>query len=221
MPSQVAILSQIATEIYGCTLCPLHQGRTRVVPGYGDPNADIMFIGEAPGKNEDEQGLPFVGRSGKYLDELLAGIGLSREQVFIANVVKCRPPDNRDPSPHEIDSCNPYLQRQIEAIDPLVIATLGRYSMSMFFPDAKISQIHGQPKYDQRRAYYPLFHPAYVLRNGNERPAMARDFAGLLDTVAEVKQRRAAGIVPAPDEALPEPLAPDDADDDISQMTLF
>lgn len=219
MPSQVAILSQIATEVYSCTLCPLHEGRTRVVPGYGDPNADILFIGEAPGKNEDEQGLPFVGRSGKYLDELLAGIGLSREHVFIANVVKCRPPDNRDPFPNEIEACNPYLQRQIETIDPLVIATLGRYSMGMFFKNAKISKIHGDPKFDDKRAYYPLYHPAYVLRNGSERPAMERDFAGLLKTVEAVKKRRAEGIQPDSVEAIPQVLPVDE--DDPSQMSLF
>lgn len=191
MPSKVARLSAVHTEIFYCTQCPLHEGRTRTVPGAGDPDAEIMFIGEAPGKNEDEQGLPFVGRSGKYLDELLQGIGLSRDQVFIANVVKCRPPNNRDPQSEEIETCNPYLRQQIEIIDPLVIATLGRYSMNMFFPNAKISRIHGQPEYGTRRAYFPFYHPAAALRDPSKREDMVNDFARLMEVVEEMRIRRA------------------------------
>jgi uracil-DNA glycosylase len=193
MVTKVGQLSAIHTEIYACTLCGLHAGRTRTVPGAGNPDAEIMFIGEAPGFNEDQQGLPFVGKSGQYLDELLQGIGLSREAVFIANVVKCRPANNRDPREDEIEACNPYLRRQIEIIDPLVIATLGRYSMKMFFPNASITTIHGQPKYGTVRAYYPFFHPAAVLRDNNLRPLMQDDFTRLLDVLAEVKRRRASG----------------------------
>ncbi|MDQ7026866.1 MAG: uracil-DNA glycosylase [Anaerolineae bacterium] len=191
MVTKVGQLSAVHTEIYTCTLCGLHSGRTRTVPGAGNPNAEILFIGEAPGYYEDQQGLPFVGKSGQYLDELLKQIGLARDDVFIANVVKCRPPDNRDPLADEMAACNPYIRRQIDIIDPLVIATLGRYSMGMFFPNARISTIHGQAKYGTVRAYYPFFHPAAVLRDSNLRPVMESDFARLLTVVEEVKRRRA------------------------------
>jgi DNA polymerase len=194
MVSKVARLSAIHTEIFYCTKCPLHSGRTRTVPGAGNPDAEIMFIGEAPGQQEDLQGLPFVGRSGQYLEELLEGIQLTRDDVFIANVIKCRPPENRDPQPLEIDTCNPYLREQIEIIDPLIIATLGRFSMNMFFPNARISQIHGQPKYGVNRVYFPLYHPAAVLRNPALRPEMSAAFEQLPLLLQEVKQRREAGI---------------------------
>jgi len=192
MTTKVGRLSVIHTEIYQCKRCALHSGRTRTVPGAGDPNAEILFIGEAPGEQEDKQGLPFVGRSGQYLDQLLAGIGLSRDDVFIANVVKCRPANNRDPLSDEIEACNPYLRQQIEIIDPLVIATLGRFSMNMFFPNEKISRIHGQPQFGARRAYYPFFHPAAALRNPSLKQDMEADFARLLDLVEEVRTRRAS-----------------------------
>lgn len=229
MPSKVARLSAVHTEIFYCTQCSLHEGRTRTVPGAGDPDAEIMFIGEAPGKNEDEQGLPFVGRSGKYLDELLKGIGLSREQVFIANVVKCRPPENRDPQPNEIETCNPYIRQQIEIIDPLVIATLGRFSMNMFFPNAKISRIHGIPEYGTRRAYFPFFHPAAALRDPSKRDDMVSDFARLLEVVAEMRQRRAnpdpvidEEPQTSPEEESPEAETEEAPDEDApKQMGLF
>ena len=191
MSEKAQALAQIAAEIKDCTKCALYTGRTNTVPGYGSPDAEILFIGEAPGRNEDEQGLPFVGRSGKYLDYLLEKVGLTREQVFIANVNKCRPPNNRDPLPAEIIACKPYLNRQVEIIDPMVIATLGRFSMGLFFSNAKISQIHGQPKYDSHRAYYPFYHPAAALRNPNLRHDMEADMQRLLEVVAEVKRRRA------------------------------
>lgn len=223
MVSKVAQLSAIHTEIFNCTKCPLHENRTRTVPGAGFDDADIMFIGEAPGAREDEQGLPFVGRSGKYLDELLAGIGIKREDVFIANVVKCRPPDNRDPQPDEIESCNPYLRQQIEVIDPLVIVTVGRFSMNMFFPNAKISAIHGQPKYGLRRAYFPVFHPAYVLRNSSKRPQMEADFKTLLSVMEEVKKRRAtAEEIPADDAPpLEDEISLPSDEDGPAQLNLF
>lgn len=190
-------LAQIAEEVRSCTKCPLHAaGRIQTVPGYGDVNAEILFIGEAPGEQEDKRGLPFVGRSGQYLDYLLDKIGLKRSQVFIANVIKCRPPSNRDPMPDEILACKPYLERQIAIIDPLVIATLGRFSMGLFFLGGKITAIHGKPRYDDRRAYYPFFHPAAVLRNPDLRRDMEADFQRLLQVVAEVKRRRAQTIPP-------------------------
>ena len=188
-----AALEEIAVQTHTCKLCRLHEQATKAVPGAGSPNAEIMFIGEGPGFNEDKQGLPFVGRSGEYLEYLLNLIGLKREQVFIGNVVKHRPPENRDPLPDEILACKPYLDRQIEIIDPLVIATLGRFSMARYFPDAKITQIHGKPKFEDGRAYYPFFHPAAVLRNPGLRRDMEADFKRLLEVVAEVKSRRAKG----------------------------
>lgn len=198
--SKVAQLSLIHTDIYHCTQCALHEKRTRTVPGAGNPQADLMFIGEAPGFHEDQQGLPFVGVSGQYLDELLKGIGLEREQVFIANVVKCRPPDNRDPLVDEIERCNPYLRQQIEVIQPLVIATLGRFSMGLFFPNERISAIHGQVKYGTNRAYFPLYHPAAVLRDnsGGLRALMEADFRRLKQVLEDVRKQQAMGGVSEP-----------------------
>lgn len=184
-----AALEAIAQKVRVCTLCPLHTGRTKAVPGFGRVDADIMFVGEAPGYHEDQQGLPFVGASGKYLTELLAKIGLSRSDVYITNVVKCRPPDNRDPLPTEIDLCRPaYLDEQIAIIQPKIIATLGRYSMALFFPPtARITKIHGEPLRANGRIYYPLFHPAAVLRNINLSPQMEQDFKRMLDLIKEVE----------------------------------
>jgi DNA polymerase len=187
---RAAALTEIAGQVRTCKLCRLYENATNPVPGAGSPNAEIMFIGEGPGFHEDKQGLPFVGRSGDYLNYLLNLIGLKREDVFITNVVKHRPPENRDPLPDEILACKPYLDRQVEIIDPLVIATLGRFSMARYFPNGKITQIHGQPKYDERRAYYPFFHPAAVLRNPDMRRPMEEDFKRLLEVLAKVKDMR-------------------------------
>lgn len=184
-----AALEKLAEQIKVCELCPLHSARTLAVPGAGQADADIMFIGEAPGYHEDQQGLPFVGASGKYLGELLDKIGLSRNDVFITNVVKCRPPGNRDPLASEIDICKPtYLDEQIRLIQPKIVATLGRFSMALFFPkSARISKIHGQPSRQAGRIYYPLFHPAAVLRNPNLRPVMEEDFKRMLELIKEVE----------------------------------
>ena len=222
MVSRVAQLSAIHTEIYHCTKCPLHQGRTRTVPGAGNPDAEILFIGEAPGYHEDQQGLPFVGKSGQYLEELLATINLTRNDVFIANVVKCRPPDNRDPLEEEIATCNPYLRAQIEVLDPLLIVTLGRYSMNMFFPNEKVSQIHGQAKYGTRRAYYPLFHPAYALRNQSVKVEMVEDFARIPRLIEEIQEKRASGEMSL--DHIPETeeiTLPTDIDNSPKQKGLF
>ena len=196
-----AALEEIAGRIRQCPLCPLAAGRTHAVPGAGRADADIMFIGEAPGYHEDQQGLPFVGQTGKYLNELLEMIGLSREEVFISNVVKCRPPNNRDPLPDEIEICvNTYLKEQVEIIRPKIIATLGRFSMALFFSkNARITKIHGQPLRANNRIYYPLFHPAAVLRNPNLRPAMEADFKRMLTLIEE------AANAPDPDEPPPSP----------------
>jgi DNA polymerase len=166
-------LDAIAAEVAACTLCPLHAaGRTRTVPGDGAINADIMFIGEAPGFHEDKQGLPFVGASGKYLEELLAGIGLKRQDVFIANVVKCRPPENRDPKPEEIASCLPFFKRQLEVIQPEVIVALGAHAArTLLETNDAIGQLRG--RFHEYRfsenvppaKLMPTYHPAYLLRN--------------------------------------------------------
>jgi DNA polymerase len=149
------------------------------VPGAGNPQADILFIGEGPGKKEDEQGAPFVGAAGKFLNELLDSIGVKREEVFIANVVKCRPPGNRDPLPAEIETCLPYLKTQILLIQPKIIVTLGRFSMHLFIPGASISKIHGQIQQQRNLLILPLYHPAVALYNGGMREVLKKDFAVL------------------------------------------
>ncbi len=165
----------LTAEIARCTRCLLHQGRTNPVPGEGAKDADIMFIGEAPGFHEDQQGRPFVGAAGKFLDELLESIDLDRSQVFIANVIKCRPPGNRDPLPDEIEACKPFLDRQIELIDPKLIVTLGRFSMARAFPKARISRIHGQPRKIGGIVYYPMYHPAAALHQPSLRRTVKED----------------------------------------------
>lgn len=214
---RAAALKRIADEVAACTRCPLYKGTTNPVPGAGNPFAEIMFIGEGPGYYEDQKGLPFVGRSGDYLNYLLKLINLDREQVFITNVVKHRPPENRDPQADEILACKGYLDEQIALIQPAVIVTLGRFSMARYFPNGKISAIHGQPKYDGSpvTAYYPLFHPAAVLRNPDLRRPMEADFKRLPDVVAEIKKRR--GGQPADSVA----QLPKDDDRPMQQLKLF
>ena len=194
-----ATLDLIAGEIRKCTKCPLYTGRTHAVPGAGPYTAAIMFIGEGPGFHEDKQGLPFVGNSGQLLEEWLASINLTRDDVFITNVVKCRPPGNRDPEPIEVDTCTKnYLFRQIELINPKVIVTLGRYSMGLFFPKAKITQIHGQAKHENGRYYLPLFHPAAILRNMGMKPQALADFKKIPGLVADARNQN-EGDKPKPD----------------------
>lgn len=171
--------AELYEEIADCPRCVLAKTRTQTVPGSGPATADVMCIGEAPGAREDEQGLPFVGPAGRFLDELLAAAGLSRETVYIANVVKCRPPGNRDPEPEEIAACRPYLDRQIEIIDPKVIVTLGRFSMQRWFPGATIGRIHGRPQELDGRIVVPMYHPAAALHRGDLRPVIEADFAKL------------------------------------------
>jgi uracil-DNA glycosylase len=164
-------------EIADCPSCPLARTRSRTVPGSGPAPCDLMLIGEAPGAREDELGLPFVGRSGQFLDQLLATIGRSREDVYVTNVVKCRPPGNRDPDTEEIRACRDFLDVQIEAVAPRVIATLGRFSMARWFPGERISQIHGQERETDGRIVIPMYHPAAALRDGSLREVMKQDFA--------------------------------------------
>lgn len=181
-------LQQVADEVVVCQKCPLHHSRKNAVPGSGPASADIMFIGEGPGFHENEQGLPFVGAAGRFLDELLNDIGMRREEVFITNVVKCRPPGNRDPEPEELAACDPYLERQIRAINPKVIVTLGRYSMAKFLSNVKISQVHGQPRLVNGRLIVPMFHPAAALHQGSLRPVIQADFARLPELIARSQQ---------------------------------
>lgn len=169
-------LEQIHAECLKCKKCILYKNRLNVVPGSGNPKSEIVFIGEGPGKKEDEIGIPFIGAAGKFLDELLNSIQLKREDIFIANVVKCRPPNNRDPFPEEIKTCKPYLERQIVAIKPKIVATLGRFSMNLFLPKAKISETHGKPQKVGNLLIMPLYHPAAALYNGSMREVLKKDF---------------------------------------------
>jgi uracil-DNA glycosylase len=174
--SSEEMLKEIAAEVSTCSNCDLCKGRTKAVPGEGSPHAKILFIGEGPGFHEDRQGRPFVGPSGQFLEELLKSIGLKRSDVFITNVVKCRPPENRDPLPVEINACNDYLERQIAALKPLVIVTLGRVSMAKFFGGEKISVIHGRPRKKDGYICIPMFHPAAALRTESYKIALREDF---------------------------------------------
>ncbi|WKZ41128.1 MAG: uracil-DNA glycosylase [Anaerolineales bacterium] len=181
-------LANIASEISVCTKCALHETRKKAVPGEGPADAEIMFIGEGPGFHEGEQGRPFVGASGKFLDQLLEQAGLTRADVFIANVVKCRPPGNRDPQAEELDACNAYLEAQIEAIDPSIIVTLGRISMGKFIPGVKISAVHGRMHKVGERFVIPMFHPAAALHQPALKPSILADFANLPDQLNEARK---------------------------------
>lgn len=176
-------LEQVANEVSSCTKCTLHHSRKNAVPGEGPANSEIMFIGEGPGFHENEQGRPFVGAAGKFLEELLESIGLTRGEVFITNVVKCRPPGNRDPQSDELDACSEYLERQIQAINPKMIVTLGRFSMARFLPNAKISDIHGQAAKIKNRLVVPMYHPAAALHQPSLRPTVQRDFSRLPELI--------------------------------------
>jgi len=198
-------LQQVAREVAGCVACALSRARTKTVPGDGAPGAQIMFIGEAPGYHEDQQGHPFVGPAGQFLNDLLASIGLKRQDVGIFNVVKCRPPNNRDPQPEEIAACDHFLRRQIAAIGPKMIVTLGRYSMGKFFPGETISRIHGQARRRDGVIYVPMYHPAAALHQPTLRRAIEEDFRKIPELLASLNQ--------APEAPEP-PRAP-------TQMSLF
>src|SRR6478736_3606615 len=180
-----AALDAIADEVRLCTRCRLHEGRTRSVPGEGNPDTEVVFVGEGPGFNEDREGRPFVGRAGALLVKLLASVGWQREDVFITNVVKCRPPDNRDPEADEIAACAPFLRRQLAALDPALVVTLGRFSMATFIPGARISQAHGtvrpvDPATGAEDALaYAMYHPAAALRSTEVEQTSFRDMAGV------------------------------------------
>jgi DNA polymerase len=175
-------------EIRTCQKCILSQGRTNAVPGEGPEAAEIMLIGEGPGFHEDRQGRPFVGASGNFLEELLAKIDMKRTDVYIANVVKCRPPGNRDPQPAEIEACRPYLDQQIDLVRPRLIVTLGRFSMQRYFPGASISRIHGQPKRVGNVIYYPMFHPAAALHQPRWRSLVEEDILKIPELLAKLDE---------------------------------
>ncbi len=206
-----AALDAIAAEVRACQRCRLSQGRTMAVPGEGSPDTEVVFVGEGPGQNEDRQGRPFVGAAGTLLDELLGMVEWRREDVFITNVVKCRPPSNRDPEPDEMAACAPYLRRQLEALDPALLITLGRFSLQMFMPGDRISRVHGteravDPSTGAPAAVgYAMYHPAAALRQGALKETMQRDMAA----VPEVLLRARAGRNPATTEpATTEPDTP-------------
>jgi len=179
-------LTDLYKKIRTCQQCVLAQGRTNAVPGEGPEDARILFIGEGPGFHEDRQGRPFVGAAGQYLEELLGQIGLKREQVYITNVIKCRPPGNRDPEPDEIAACKPYLDRQIDLIRPQLVVTLGRFSMQRYFPGASISRIHGQPRRVGNVIYYPIFHPAAALHQPRWRVVLEEDMLRIPELLARL-----------------------------------
>ncbi|MBA2382636.1 MAG: uracil-DNA glycosylase [Chloroflexi bacterium] len=211
-----AALEAIAAEVRVCTICRLAEGRTNAVPGEGSPDTEVVVIGEGPGFNEDRLGRPFIGRAGDLLTKLLGSIEWRREDVFITNVVKCRPPDNRDPEPDEVAACGPYLKRQLEALDPALIVTLGRHSMGRFMPGARISQAHGttgpvDPASGARDAtVFAMYHPAAALRSAEVERQSYEDAARIPQVLLDARARRAAAAgqqpasKPAPD---PEPAA--------------
>lgn len=215
-------LAQIACEVSACTKCALHKTRIKSVPGEGPENAEIMCIGEGPGANEDQQGRPFVGQAGKFLGELLGLAGLKREEVWIGNVVKCRPPGNRDPLPEELLACNGYLERQIDALEPKIIITLGRFSMGKFFPSAKISAVHGQMRKVGNRFVIPMFHPAAALHNPTYLPLIKADFAKLPELLEVARKSLTPALSPwERGTAEPKPLYEAPKDEAPKQMKLF
>jgi uracil-DNA glycosylase family 4 len=206
-------LARIAREVAVCTKCALHESRKKAVAGEGPADAEIMFIGEGPGFHENEQGRPFVGAAGKFLDQLLEQAGVTREDVFIANVVKCRPPGNRDPQPGELDACGEYLEAQIQAINPSIIVTLGRFSMGRFIPGVKISEVHGQMHKVGERFVIPMFHPAAALHQPALKPSILGDFANLPDQLNEARKALGRRIIER------KPLAP--KPENPQQLSLF
>jgi uracil-DNA glycosylase len=200
-------LATFGEQVSGCTRCRLSQGRTQVVFGVGNPDSDLMFVGEAPGFHEDKQGVPFVGQAGKLLDKLLGGIGLERSDVYIANVLKCRPPGNRDPQPDEIESCEPHLFRQIELIQPHVVATLGNFATKLLSgKPTGITRVHGQEQEvtlgGNRVLLYPLYHPAAALYTPAMLNVLQEDFRRIPELMG---REEIPELEPEPALAAPEP----------------
>ena len=200
--SKLTQLETVEGQILKCTTCKLCETRTHAVPGEGPLNPDLMFIGEAPGFHEDKHGRPFIGAAGQLLEHLMASVGLSREEVYITNIVKCRPPNNRDPNSIEIHSCNPYLEQQIEITQPAIIVTLGRFSFNHFFPSETISKSHGQILAWKTRSIYPMYHPAAALHQPKMRIYLEEDISKLPDLLAKSRIQisiEPAGPSPEPD----------------------
>jgi uracil-DNA glycosylase len=210
-------LKEIASQITRCEKCALHFSRKLAVPGEGPVDAELMFIGEGPGFFENEQGRPFVGQAGKFLDELLEEAGYERSRVFIANVVKCRPPGNRDPLPEELAACSSYLDRQIETINPRVIVTLGRISMGKFLPNARISEIHGKPAWVRDRLIVPMYHPAAALHQPSLKSTVIEDFKGLNRAILQAR----ATNRPAAPQPVQQPVQVQTIEEDPEQLSLF
>ena len=211
--ARASSLREYAEATADCTRCALAAGRTQVVFGAGHPDADLMFVGEAPGFHEDKQGVPFVGQAGKLLDKLLGGVGLDRSDVFVANVLKCRPPGNRDPQPDEIESCEPHLFRQIELIQPLVVATLGNFATKLLSGrPLGITRVHGEPQEvalgGNRVTLYPLYHPAAALYTPSMLTVLEQDFARLPALLgAAIPTPAAADTAPQPPSEAAEPTS--------------
>ncbi|MGI2336326.1 MAG: uracil-DNA glycosylase family protein [Dehalogenimonas sp.] len=210
MTDQSNLLDNIAREIHSCQRCGLAGTRICAVPGEGNPLADIMFIGEAPGFNEDSTGRPFCGAAGKFLTQLIESIGLKRDDVFITNIIKSRPPGNRDPLPEEIEACKPWLDQQLAIIKPKVIVTLGRFSMTRFFPGKTISRIHGQWEKQGDLVCFAMYHPAAALHQGSLRATILADMAKLPEILKELKQSEKS-----------EPIQTRPAEPTVRQLDLF
>ena len=192
MPKPHIPLDELRVQVEPCRRCPLCDGRTQTVFGVGNPHARVMFIGEAPGKNEDLQGEPFVGAAGHYLNELLGCAGLRREDVFIANVLKCRPPGNRDPRPEEIQTCTPFLREQTRTIDPEVLVTLGKFSTQFVLKtQVGITRLHGRVQRAGKFLVFPIFHPAAALYDGAKREALENDFVTLGQLLHQLDEHKA------------------------------
>ncbi len=220
-PDRASVLAAIAQEVRGCKQCRLHENTTNAVPGAGNPNAEIMFIGEGPGFHEDKQGRPFIGPAGKLLDELIGSIGLQRQQVYITNVVKCRPPGNRDPLPEEIDACRPWLDEQINFIRPKVIVTLGRHAMGHFLPGETITKAHGQARRSGTHLVIPMYHPAAALYQQSLKKTMEEDFRRipeLLKSAPSIAPAEGTASTPA---SSPLPSPTNKKEDKPQQMSLF
>lgn len=196
------IISGIRHEIANCEKCSLCKTRINTVPGEGDPSAEVLFVGEAPGANEDKTGIPFCGAAGKFLDEMLGSIHLDRSKIFITNTIKCRPPENRDPEDQEKETCRPYLERQFEAINPKLIVCLGRHATATFLPGAGgITALHGKAlKRPNKRVYLPLYHPAAALHNGSLRKTLLEDFGKIPAILKKIDQSKAEKVDPSVDQ---------------------
>jgi len=192
-------LKAVEAEVAECNDCMLHMSRKLAVPGEGPVDSEIIFIGEGPGFHENEQGRPFVGAAGRLLESMLESVGLQRDQVFICNVVKCRPPGNRDPQPEEMEACAKYLERQIRAINPKVIVTLGRFSMARYFPGVRISDIHGQEQMKDGRLVMPFYHPAAALHQPKLRSVVEEDFAKMASLLARAQEMTSPDADTPPD----------------------